>query len=195
MDMSSLAPLVFDLYKEALATSSKKTYRTGEKHFQKFINRFPNMCPLPFPNKTPSTATLTLCFFSVFLFLKKSIKSAATVKSYVRHVKNYWIQMGCDPSCFESEELTRVLKGISRRRPPKRDDRPAFLLPHYQMPLILRHPTSDTQCVITAAVIFGIFGLLRFHVFKKLNLSTLVLVDTRGTEHEMKQLSKQNQES
>ena len=97
--------------------------------------------------------------------------------------------MGCAPELLKSETLSRVLKGISRSRPRKADCRPAFLLPHYDLPLLLHHPTSGERCIQTAAVIFGFFGMLRFHVFGQLHLDTLVLVDAWGKERKTKGLS------
>ena len=41
--LGKLAPLVHSLYIDALATSSKKTYRTGTNHFRKFVPTFPKL--------------------------------------------------------------------------------------------------------------------------------------------------------
>ena len=177
MGLHPLTPAVFDLYNQSLATSSKKVYKTGVNHFRKFAAQYPNINSIPLPCPPPSASTLILCFFASSLYLRDSINSAATIKSYLRHVKNYWIQMGCDPSCFESDMLDRVLKGVTRRYPPKKDTRPAFLLPHYDLPAEVLHPSSGHSCIIFAAVFFGFFGFLRFHVFKKLRFENLVLVN------------------
>ena len=182
---SSLAPLASRFYKMALATSSRKTYKTGEKHLEKFLAFFPKIPRRPFPVKPPSLSELTLCFFAAYLCTKRSIKSAATIRSYISHAKHYWIELGCTPELLKSDTLSRVLKGISRSRPKKRDQRPAFLLPHYDLPLIFRHPASGEHCVQAAAVIFGFFGMLRFHVFEQLHLGSLVLVDIHGGEYKM----------
>ena len=96
--MEDLAPLVFDLYDNALATSSKKTYKTGSNHFRKFLADIPGLGSVNLPVPPPSHYILTLCFFAATLFQKKSIKSAATIKFYVKLVKNQWIQDGCYPS-------------------------------------------------------------------------------------------------
>ena len=183
MGLESLAPLTVDLYNKALAAKSKAIYKTGANHFRKFAIQFPNLNTIPLPCPAPSASTLVLCFFAASLCLKSSINSAKTIKSYIRHIKDYWIQMGCDPLCFESDILDRVLKGVNRRYPPKRDTRPAFLLPHYHFPLWFRHPSSAHLCTVTAAIIFGFFGMVRFHVFKKLRLKNLVLVGVRGREY------------
>ena len=152
--MRALSPLVCKLYNDALATSSKKTYKTGTNHFKKFLAAFPKVATVDLPTPPPSQHILTLCFFAVALFVKKSIKSASTIRSYVRHVKNQWIRHGCDPKALKSNVLDRVLKGLKRWLPPKRDARPAFLLPHYKIPPMFCHPTSGKLCASIAAVIF-----------------------------------------
>ena len=124
--------------------------------------------------------------------MKKSIKSGNTIRSYIRHVKNQWIQNGCDPLTLESDVLERVLKGLKRRLPPKKDARPAFLLPHYKLPKALRHPSSGKQCATVAAVIFGFFGLSRFHILEKLKVEVLCLVDKGGREYKINKFSKRN---
>ena len=166
--MGELAPLVFSIYKDALATSSKRTYQTGNNHFQKFVKAFPKLESIGGSIPPPSPQILALCFFAVALFLKKSIKSSSTIRSYIRHVKNKWIQKGYDPESLESDVLDRVLKGLKRRLPPKKDTRPAFLLPHYKLPKDWCHPTSGKRCATVAAVIFGFFGFSRFHVLEQL---------------------------
>ena len=186
--LRELAPLVYSLYNDALAASSKKTYRTGTNHFQKFVSTFPKLESISVPIPTPSSHILTLCFFAVTLFLKKSIKSYKTIRSYIRHVKNCWIQKGLDPESLNSDVLERVLKGLKRRLPIKKDARPAFLLPHYKLPKELGHPTSGRLCATVAAVIFGFFGFARFHVLKQLELKALCLVDKGGHEYRLKKL-------
>ena len=174
------------MYTSALAPSTIKSYKTGENHLRKFLDQFPAVPRAPFPRRPPSIGTLTLCFFAASLFTKDTIKSAKTIRCYVSHAKNYWIKLGCDPECLDSTELFRVMRGISRKLPPKADTRPPFLLPHYNMPLAYRHPTTPGDCRKMAAVVFGFFGMLRFHVFKKLNINSLVLVTFRGLEIKLK---------
>ena len=188
--LGQFAPLVHDLYNNALATSSKNTYRSGTNHFRRFLAAFPKLETISAPIPPPSEHILTLCFFAVKLFLKKSIKSSKTIRSYIRHVKNCWIQNGVNPESLDSDVLERVLKGLKRRLPSKKDTRPAFLLPHYTLPNELGHPTSGQLCATLAAVIFGFFGLARFHILKKLELKALSLVDKGGHEYKMHKLSK-----
>ena len=189
MGLEDLAPIVFDLYNNALATSSKNSYKTGTNHFHKFLTAFPELHTVCVPNPPPSKRILTLCFFAVSLFQKKSIKSANTIRSYVRHVKNLWIQKGCDPKLLQSDVLNRVLKGLKRRVPPKRDTRPAFLLPHYRLPKRFRHPSNGRHCATIAAIIFGFFGLSRFHILKQLNIDSLSLVDKKGVQYKIGRFS------
>ena len=140
--MTALSPLVCKLYNDALATSSKKTYKSGTNHLKKFLAPFPKVARVDLPSPPPSQYILTLCFFEVALFLKKSIKSNCSIRSYVRHVKNQWIKNGCDPEDLKSNVLDRVLKGLKRWLPSKKHARPAFLLPHYKIPARFCHHAS-----------------------------------------------------
>ena len=157
MGLQTLAPVVFELYNNALATSSKKAYKTGTNNFQKSLRAFPELNTMSAPTPHPTKHILALCFFAASLFLKKSIKSANTIRSYVRHVKNLWIQNGCKPERLQSDILNRVLKGLKRQLPPKKDTRPAFLLPHYGLPPKFRYPASGRLCSTIAAIIFWFF--------------------------------------
>ena len=103
--------------------------------------------------------------------------------------------MGCDPDFLDSKELSRVMRGISRKLPPKADSRPPFLLPHYKMPLEYRHPITTGDCRKMAAIVFGFFGMLRFHVFKKLNINSLVLVTFGGLEIKLKRIPPEKRRS
>ena len=180
--------MAVELYNSALAPSSIKSYKTGENHLRKFLDKYPLVPHTPFPKRPPTIGTLALCFFAASLFTKNSIKSPKTIRCYISHAKNYWIKLGCDPLILEFKELSRVLRGISRKLPPKADSRPAFLLPHYKMPLEYRHPISAKDCRKMAAIVFGFFGMLRFHVFEKLNVNSLVLVTLRGLEIKLKNI-------
>ena len=82
---------------------------------------------------------------------------------------------------------------MKRSLPPKRDARPAFLLPHYKLPKKYQLPTSGRQCATIAAIIFGFFGLARFHVLEKLRVDALSIVDRGGHEYKMRNLTQRNQ--
>ena len=188
--LTEFVPLVYSLYNNALATSSKKTYRSGTNHFRRFVSTFPKLESISAQKPSPSEHILTLCFFAARLYLTKSITSNKTIKSYIRHVKNSWIHNGVDPESLNSDVLNRVLNGLNRHLPRKKEARPAFFLPHYELPKELGHPTSGRLCATIAAVIFGFFGLARFHVLKKLELKALCLVDKGGHQYQMHKLSR-----
>ena len=178
--------MAVELYDSALAPSTKKTYKTGAKHFRKFLSRYTGLPPVPFPRQPVSIGTLTLCFFAASLFLKDTIKSAQTIRCYISHAKNHCINFGCDPTLLDSEELARILRGISRKLPKIADTRPPFLLPHYKLPLVFKYPVTTEDCRKISAIVFGFFGMLRFHVYKKLHLNSLVLVSIRGKEWKLR---------
>ena len=71
--LGQFAPLVYSLYNNAFAASSKKTYRLGTNHFRRFVAAFPKLESISAPIPPPSEHILTLCLFAVTLFLKRSI--------------------------------------------------------------------------------------------------------------------------
>ena len=177
-----LTNIVLNLYRRALASSSIKSYRSGENHFRKFLAKYPSLSGSPFRMNLPSDLSLTLCFFGASLFQKDSINSASSIRNYVGHAKKMLLQEGCHPDDFESDTLSRVLKGVSKILPKIPDSRPPFLLPLYSIPLIYRYPTSPSLCAEVSAVILGFLAMLRFHVFEKLSLENLILVTNNGVE-------------
>ena len=112
--LTELVPLVYTLYNTALATSSKKTYRSGTNHFRKFVSTFPKLESVSVQFPPPSEHILTLCFFCREVILKKSLTSNKTIKGYIRHVRNSWSQNGMDPESLNSDVLNRVLKGLTK---------------------------------------------------------------------------------
>ena len=182
---------MLNLYCEALAPSSRKSYRSGEKHFQKFLAVYPSLSITPYQINIPSNLSLTLCFFSASLLQKDTIKSAASIRSYLGHVKNLLLQEGCHPEDFESETLSRVLNGVSKILPKLPDRRPPFLLPLHSIPLLYWYPSTPSLCAEFSAVILGFFAMLRFHVFAKLSIKNLVLVGKDGIELPLVSLSPQ----
>ena len=87
-----IAVVACRLYRDALAPSTKVTYKTGVRHFQKFKQKYP-MAPLP-PNdfNPPSRVSDSLTFFAAYLFELDSIKTYATIRNYMTHVKEFYIK-------------------------------------------------------------------------------------------------------
>ena len=123
-----------------------------------------------FQDHLPSDLSLTLCFFGAYLLRLGTIQSASTVRGYIGHVKNLWIEEGCHPDDLNSVTLSRFLKGVARLLPKSPDKRPPFLLTFYPIPLMYWYPPNSGRCAEFSAVILGFFAMLRFHIFKKLTL-------------------------
>ena len=119
------------LYRDALAPSTKNTYKTGVRHLQKFKQIYP-MAPLPSDEfSPPSRVSISLVFFAAYLFEVDSIKTHSTIRNYMSHVKQFYIKKGYPKKRLESPLLKAVIRGIKRCTPPKPDSRIAPLLVHY----------------------------------------------------------------
>ena len=92
------------------------------------------------------------------------------------HVKTSWEKSGANLTTFDKIVISRLLKGVATLRPAANDKRTAFLLPHFKLPTIFRHPYSKDQLIFKAAVIFGFFGMFRFSTFSKLSYKSVVLI-------------------
>ena len=73
-----------------------------------------------------------------------------------------------------------MIRGAKRLRPKKPDTRPAFLLPHYQLPYIFERPLTSTQFLLKVAVLWGFMGMFRFATYAKLGVHNLVIVGGDG---------------
>ena len=66
--------------------------------------------------------------------------------------------------------------------PPKADTRIAFLLIHYPLPSKFKSTNILIIKKAVAAIVFGFFGMLRFHSYSKFQLKNLTLVMVGGKE-------------
>ena len=63
-----IAIVVCRLYRDALAPSTKSTYKTGVRHLQRLKQKYPKA---PFPSDVfnpPSKVSMSLAFFTAYLF-------------------------------------------------------------------------------------------------------------------------------
>ena len=89
-----IAIVVCRLYRDALAPGTKSTYKTGVRHLQKFKQKYPKA---PFPTdvfKPPSNVSISLAFFTAYLFELDSIKSHNTIRNYLTHVTQLYVKKG-----------------------------------------------------------------------------------------------------
>ena len=170
------------LYRDALAPSTKNTYKTGVRHLQRFQQKYP-MAPLPSDEfSPPSRTSISLVFFAAYLFETDSIKSHTTIRNYMSHVMQFYIKKGFPKRKLVSPLLKAVMRGIKRCIPPKPDSRIAFLLIHYSFPRQYRKPKSDIEKRAIAAMVFGFFAMLRFHSYSKFGWGNLTIVLRGGKE-------------
>ena len=176
-----IAMVVCRLYRDALAPSTKTTYKTGVRHLQKFKQKYPNA---PFPTdvfRPPSKVSISLAFFAAYLFELDSIKSHGTIRNYLTHVKQFYVKKGYPKKNLESPLFKAVMRGVKRCIPQNPDSRIAFLLIHYHLPRQMRKSRSIKIKKSIAAMSFGFFAMLRFHSYEKFCQKNLTLV-LRGGE-------------
>ena len=180
IDDIDIALVACRLYRDALAPSTKNTYKTGVRHLQKFKQLYP-MAPLPSDEfSPPSRVSISLVFFAAYLFEVDSIKTYSTIRNYVSHVRQFYIKKGYPKKKLESPLLHAVMRGVKRCIPPRPDSRIAFLLVHYHFPRRFKRPKSDIVKKAIAAMAFGFFAMLRFHSYSKFSLGNLTVVLSGG---------------
>ena len=179
---TDIAIVACRLYRDALAPSTRGTYKTGVRHLHKFAKRYPKI-PLPTTDlNTHSRLSLSLVFFAAYLFELDSIKSYSTIRNYMSHVTQFYVKKGYAKKSLKSELLQTVMRGIKNSMPPKADSRVAFLLIHYHIPTHLKISRSTVVKKATAAISFGFFAMLRFHSHGKFGWKNLTLVLRGGKE-------------
>ena len=125
-----LAEVVDNLYDAALKTTSKTTYNTGHRAYQRFAAEIKKPEAFqPFQQRPLRKTELYLSFYLAWLVLKPSISAASTILGYETHVKYFFRDEGCDPQEYATAFLGQVRKGVENTFPRRNDKRVAFLLP------------------------------------------------------------------
>ena len=70
---------------------------------------------------------------------------------------------------------------------PKKGDQSCFFAPTLSFSVVLSAPPLSSACA-AAALMFGFFGMLRFHLFKQFCLQNQMLVEVYGREHMLERL-------
>ena len=177
-----LAEIVVFLYKSARASSTRKSYTVGQRHWAHFQLAHPKIPFFPFQSHSANQVTLALCFFAAHLASRPRIRRHTTVRSYVCHVKALWRDAGCAEEHLDSALLRAVMRGIRRALPSPPDPREAFVLPNYKLPSYYLDPPSDRLLIFKAATVLGFHAMLRFGAFCQFNAQSLSLVLTNGLE-------------
>ena len=181
-----MAEVVWKLFCNSTAVSSRRTYSVSFNHLERFISSckvLPSVQLLP---QQLSLNGLVLCFYTAYLFRLKSINSSKTIANYSTQLKSAWSKIGVTTTEFDDSVRLDIIKGAKKLLPAKPDMRPAFLLPHYFLKNVFRYPATSTQLRLKAAVILGFLGMFRFSTYEKLGIHNLIIVGKNGTEHRLK---------
>ena len=84
-NVPQLSEVVMDLYDAALQPSSRNTYRTGQRAYDRFIRSMRGGLYLPFQRRLLGETELNLAFFIAFLVLEPRITKASTILGYTSH--------------------------------------------------------------------------------------------------------------
>ena len=172
-----LAEVVIHLYDAALASSSRRTYRTGQRAYLNFMQEVGNKASLrPFSQSELGKTELSLAFFIAFLVLKPSITSASTILGYEGHVKYMFREDGCEPLEYQTPFLSQVRCGVKNFFPQQPDARRAFLLPMCLKNPVFQDVSSKKKALARLVTILGFTGMLRPHTFTSLQQSSFVIV-------------------
>ena len=81
-EVPELAEVVMSLFHAALQPSSQRTYRTGQRAYNRFLGTMRGGRRFPFRRRFLPETELNLAFFIAFLLLQPSISKASTILSY-----------------------------------------------------------------------------------------------------------------
>lgn len=139
----------------SIASSTKKTYSSGEKQYQNFHSLY-----------RPSTSIFpanenTLILFAAYL--AKSIK-ASSIKSYLAAVRHLHIRKGFELDLKKCLRLQLVLRGIKRSQGDVTKVRLPITVHHLQLfyhQLAIPTTSNIDSLMVWAAMTFAFFGFLR----------------------------------
>ena len=165
------------MYDAALKESSRKTYKTGQRAYIRFIEEAQlDGAILPFIPRSLSRTELCLSFFIAYLVTRPSIASASTILGYEGHVKYLFRSQGCDPSVYNTAFLRQLRRGVENIFPKQEDRRIAFFLPHFLQRRTFRMSAGKKGILEKLATVLGFMGMLRPHTFNQLKPSSFVFV-------------------
>ena len=153
---------------QGLASSTRSSYRSGQKNFLEFCSQLGKI----HQSGSPCPAEeWTLCLFATFL---ASSVQHSTIKVYLSAVRSLHIEQGFSDPLVDCLRLQRVLRGIKRTQ----GDSSSLRLPITDdiMMVIVRaldliHPD---HCMFWAACNLAYFGFLRSAEFTVPNLASYV---------------------
>lgn len=175
-----LSEVVSDLYDASLRATSRYTYRTGQRAYDRFMANMANGRYFPFEPQALSETELNLAFFMAFLLLEPRIRAAGTILNYESHVKFRFKEEGCSEEMYDTQFLRNIRRGVKNTLPSKLDKRGALLLPLLIYNSDFQRSAMDENCLIRFATIIGFMGMLRPHTFAQLTPSSITLVSFTG---------------
>ena len=90
-----LAHTVMDLFDAALKPSSRRTYKTGQRAYTRFLETLQDGIRFPFRPLALRHTELNLAFYIAFLLLEPTVRKATTILNYETHVKSWFRSEGC----------------------------------------------------------------------------------------------------
>ena len=109
MDITSLEPVVLQLFSAGIASSTQRVYRTGTNRYVTFCSKF---ALTPFP-----VSELKLCYFVAHIF--NDGVSGRTAKTYLSGIRHSQIALGLgDPNMSSMPQLEYVTKGHRKLKSP-----------------------------------------------------------------------------
>ena len=175
-----LTEVVLDLSDASLRASSRNTYRTGQRAYDRFMVQMARGQYYPFEPRALQDTELNLAFFMAFLLLEPKIKAAGTILNYETHVKFSFKEEGCREELFTTPFLKCIRRGVKNTLPSKRDKRSALLLPLLLQQTAFQSKVTNTDCLLRFATIIGFVGMLRPHTLAQLYPNSLTLVTFSG---------------
>ena len=178
--MPWLAEVVIDLYEAALRASSRRTYGTGQRAYERFITTMEGGVYYPFMPTSLTETELNLAFYMASLLLKPSITTAGTILGYECHVKSAFRENGCTEYEYSTQFLKQVRRGIKNTLPAKADKRGALLLPLLTMETSFLQEEEPERCLLQFMTTIGFIAMLRPHVFEQLRPDSFTMVTYTG---------------
>ena len=178
-----LAEIVEHLYDAALQPSSKKTYKTGQRAYLRFVEEIEKSeGRMPFRPQKLNRTELYLAFYIAYLILRPTIKKGSTILAYEGHVKYLFREQGCPVEAYNTPFLGQLRKGVKNVFPAQADKREAFFLPLYHKHPSFMTPVTKVKYLSRLATVLGFFGMLRPHTFTALGPHSFVFVIKDGSQ-------------
>ena len=143
-------------YSNGLASSTRKSYSSGQKRYLSFCNKF-RLTPIP-----PSEHTILLFISQLGL----DGLSLSTIKGYMSAIRNLLIDMGYESFRLYTPKVELVIRGIKRVKvsteAPTQSRLPITPSILLKLKQVWSHsPVSVNSRMLWAAVNLGFFGFLR----------------------------------